>query len=162
MLSESRTLPRTRRSCFIIFCFMARGQSPITIVSFCSFGLKFICCSHVLGYDKIKWVKFSSRSRLVTCVRFHWNLIFIRNFSYWKGRQLASKIVAALSEQNISQALCFENSLFRVKQLTILLAVQEVLYILISSNLLMHMQCNVIRAIAIQSFFPVVLLQVYL
>jgi len=42
-------------------------------------------------------------------------------------RQLASKIVAALSEQNISQASYFENSLFRIKQLTMLLAVQEVL-----------------------------------
>jgi len=32
MLSESHTLPRTRRSYFIIFCFMARGQSQIVIV----------------------------------------------------------------------------------------------------------------------------------
>jgi len=37
MLSESHRLPHTCRSCFIIFHFMARGQSPITIVSFCSF-----------------------------------------------------------------------------------------------------------------------------
>jgi len=36
--------------------------------------------------------------------------------------------VAALSEQNISQASCLENSLFRIKQLTMLFAVQEVLY----------------------------------
>jgi len=39
MLSESHILPRTRRSCFVIFRLMARGQSPITIVSFCSFEL---------------------------------------------------------------------------------------------------------------------------
>jgi len=54
MLSESRTLPR--RSCFVIFRFMARGQSPVTIVSFCSFGLNYICCLHLLGYDKITQV----------------------------------------------------------------------------------------------------------
>jgi len=35
----SGTLPRTRRSCFVRFRFMARGQSLITIVSFCSFSL---------------------------------------------------------------------------------------------------------------------------
>jgi len=36
--------------------------------------------------------------------------------------------VAALSEQHISQALYFENSLFRIKQLTMLFVAQEVLY----------------------------------
>jgi len=43
-------------------------------------------------------------------------------------RQLASKIVATLSEQKISQASYFEKSLFRIKQLTTLFAAQEVLY----------------------------------
>jgi len=43
-------------------------------------------------------------------------------------RQLASKTVAALSEQTIRQALYFENSLFRIKQLMMLFAVQKVLY----------------------------------
>jgi len=36
--------------------------------------------------------------------------------------------VVALSEQIISQVSYFENSLFRIKQLTMLLAAQEVLY----------------------------------
>jgi len=35
---------------------MAGGQSPITIVLFCSFGLNFISCLHLLGYDKITQV----------------------------------------------------------------------------------------------------------
>jgi len=43
-------------------------------------------------------------------------------------RQLASEIVVALSEQNISQASCFENSLIRIEQLMMLFAAQEVLY----------------------------------
>ena len=90
-----------------LFRFMARGQSPITIVSFCSFRLNFICCLHLLGYDKFR---LSSASRQVTWVCFHWNYIFISNLSYWRVRQLASKIVAILSEQNISQASYFENS----------------------------------------------------
>jgi len=34
----------------------------------------------------------------------------------------------ALSEQNISQALYFENGLFRIAQLMMLFAAQEVLY----------------------------------
>jgi len=38
------------------------------------------------------------------------------------------KIVSALSEQNISQAPYRENSLFRIKQLTMLFAAHEVLY----------------------------------
>ena len=69
----------------------------------------------------------SSTSRKVTWVRFHWNYIFICNFSYQKARQLASKIVSALSEQNISQASYFENNLFRIKKLT-MFAAHEVLY----------------------------------
>jgi len=42
-------------------------------------------------------------------------------------RQLASEIVVILSEQNISQTLYFENSLFRIEQLTMLFAAQKVL-----------------------------------
>jgi len=38
------------------------------------------------------------------------------------------EIVVALSGQNISQTLYFENSLFRIEQLMMLFAVQEVLY----------------------------------
>jgi len=72
--------------------------------------------------------RLSSTSRQVTRVRFHWNYTFISNFSYWKAQQLASKIVAALSEENISQAPYFENSVFRIKHLTMLFAAQEVLY----------------------------------
>jgi len=48
-----------------------------------------------------------------------------------KGAPGGLKTVAALSEQNISQVSYFENSLFRIKQLTILsklFAAQEVLY----------------------------------
>ena len=44
------------QSCFAIFRFMARGQSPLTIVWFCSFGLNFFCCLHLLGYDKVTQV----------------------------------------------------------------------------------------------------------
>jgi len=36
--------------------------------------------------------------------------------------------VSALSEENISQASYFENSLFRIKQLMMLFDAQEVLY----------------------------------
>jgi len=36
--------------------------------------------------------------------------------------------VATLSEQNLTQASYFENSLFRIKQLTMLFAAHEVLY----------------------------------
>jgi len=61
-------------------------------------------------------------------VRFNWSYIVISTFSYWKAWQLASKIVAISFEQNISQASYFENSLLRIKQLTVLFAVQEVLY----------------------------------
>ena len=48
------SLPCTRRSCFVIFRFMAREQSSIMIVSFCSFGLNFLCCFHLRGCGKIK------------------------------------------------------------------------------------------------------------
>jgi len=70
----------------------------------------------------------SSASRQVTQVRLHWSYVFKRSFSCWKARQLASEIVVALSKQNISQALYFKNSCFRIKQLTMLFAAQEVLY----------------------------------
>jgi len=126
-LSESHTLPRTHRSCFVIFRFMAKGQSPITIVSFCSFGF---ISSAVYTYQVMtKFSKFrlSSASRQVTWVVCT-ETIFISTFSYWKARQVASEIVATLSEQTISQASYFENSLFRIKQLTMLFAAQEVLY----------------------------------
>jgi len=77
---------------------------------------------------KLSKFRLSSASRQVTSDRLHWNYIFISNFSYWKARQLALEIVAALSEQNISQASYFENSLFRIQQLTMLFDAQEVLY----------------------------------
>jgi len=125
MLSESHTLPRTRRSCFVIFRFMARGQSPITIVSFCSFGSVSSAVYTYYVMAKLSKFRLSSVSRQATWDRLHWNYIFISNSSYWKARQLASEIVAALSEQNISQASYFENSLFRIKQLTILFAAQK-------------------------------------
>jgi len=77
---------------------------------------------------KLSTFRLSSASHQVTWDCFHWNYIFISTFSYWKARQLASDIVAMLSEQNISQASYFENSLFRNPQLTMLFAAQEVLY----------------------------------
>jgi len=86
--------------------------------------------------------RLSSVSRQVTWVHFHWNYIFISNLTYWKARQLASKTVAALSEENISQALYFENSLFRIKQLTTLFAAQEVLYWFWVIHFYITMQCN--------------------
>jgi len=43
-------------------------------------------------------------------------------------RQLASENVVTLSEQNISKALCFENSFFRIEQVTMLFSVQYVLF----------------------------------
>jgi len=45
-----------------------------------------------------------------------------------EAQQLASEIVVALSEQNISQALYFENSFVRIEQLTMLFSAQNVLY----------------------------------
>jgi len=104
---------------------------------------------------KLSKFRLSSASRQVAWDRLHWNYIFMSNFSYWKVRQLASKIVATLSEQNLSQASYFENSLSRIKQLTMLFAAQEVLYWF----RVIHFK---IRAIAIQSFFSAVILQVYL
>jgi len=86
--------------------------------------------------------RLSSASRQVTWVHFHWNYTFISNFSYWKARQLASKIVATLSEQSVSQASYFENCLFRIKQLTTLFAAQEVLYWFRVSHLYITMQCS--------------------
>jgi len=50
--------------------------------------------------------------------------------------------VAALSEQNVSQASYFENSLFRIKQLTMLFAAQEVLYLYRVIHFSITMQCN--------------------
>ena len=127
MLSESHTLPCM--SCFVTCCFMARGQSPITIVSFFSFEL---ILSAVCSITPTRLWQIKFRPSSVACqviwLSFHWNYIFISKFSYWKARQLASKTVFALSEQNISQASYFKNSLFRIKQLTILFAAQEVLY----------------------------------
>jgi len=55
-------------------------------------------------------------------------LYFYRHLLLLKGTTASLKIVAALSEQHISQALYFENSLFRIKQLTMLFVAQEVLY----------------------------------
>jgi len=99
---------------------------------------------------KLSKFRSSSTCRHVTWVRFHWNYIFISNFSYRKARQLASTNVSALSEQNISQASYFENSLFGIKQLTMLFAAHEVLYwfrvthldITIQSN---QSKCNSIK-----------------
>jgi len=61
-------------------------------------------------------------------VRFDRSYVFTRNSSYLKVRQLASEIVVALSERNISQALYFENRLFGIEQLTMLFSAQKVLY----------------------------------
>jgi len=69
-------------------------------------------------------------------------------------RELVSKIVAALSEQNISQASYFKNSLFRIKQLVMLFAAQEALY--------WFWVIHFYITIAIQLFFSAVILQVYL
>jgi len=43
-------------------------------------------------------------------------------------RQLASEIVVALSEQNISQKRCISKIAFSLEQLTMLFAAQKVLY----------------------------------
>jgi len=56
---------------------------------------------------------------------------------YWKRWWLASEIVVAVSEENISQGLYFQNSFFRFKQLTMLICCTRS-PILISSNLLLH------------------------
>jgi len=42
-------------------------------------------------------------------------LYFYKQLLILKGMTATSEIVAALSEQNISQATYFENSLFRIK-----------------------------------------------
>jgi len=95
---------------------------------------------------KLSKFRLYSATCQVTWDRLHWNYIFISNFSYWKARKLASEIVAALSEQNISQASYFENSISTIKQLTILFAAQKVywfqvihFYIAMQSN---QSNCN--------------------
>jgi len=40
------------QSCFVVFCFMAGAQSPVAFIL--QFRPNFICCLHLLGYDKIK------------------------------------------------------------------------------------------------------------
>jgi len=55
-----------------------------------------------------------SASCQVTWVRFHTNYISISNFSFRKAQQLASKIVATLSQQNISLASDFEDSILEL------------------------------------------------
>jgi len=71
-------------------------------------------------------------------------------------------MVAVLSEQNISQASYFENSLFRIKQLTTLFAAQGVLLYIDFEFFTFTLRCKVVRVIALQSFFSPVTLQVYL
>ena len=67
-------------------------------------------------------------SHLVTQVCFHCSYVFMRNFSYSKVLQLASEFVVELSGQSVSQTLYFKNSLFRIEQLMMLFAAQEVPY----------------------------------
>jgi len=55
-----------------------------------------------------------------------------------KGATASLRKVVALSEQNISLALYFENRLFRIEQLTMLFSAQKVLYILVSGKSLLH------------------------
>jgi len=67
---------------------------------------------------KLSKFRLSLASRQVT-----WVIFFFKYFNeqlvIWKGATARLKIVAAVSEQNISQASYFENCLFRIKQLTI-------------------------------------------
>jgi len=43
-------------------------------------------------------------------------------------QQLASEIVVALSEKKYQSSVVFENSFFRIEQLTLLFSAQNVLY----------------------------------
>jgi len=56
--------------------------------------------------------------------------IFYKEFLITKGATACLRICGniALSGKNICQALYFANGLFRIEQLTMLFAVQEVLY----------------------------------
>ena len=55
-------------------------------------------------------------------------LYFLKATYQIERRDNYPQIVAALSEQNISQVSYFEISLFRIKQLTMLFVAHEVLY----------------------------------
>ena len=71
-LSEACTLPCYARS--ELFCnIVLHGettQSPIAIM-FCSLGLNFILCLHLLGYVKLNKFRPSSGSHQVTQARVH-------------------------------------------------------------------------------------------
>jgi len=54
--------------------------------------------------------------------------MFLQGIFIERNDSVASEIVVALSRQNSSQALYFKNSRFRIEQLMMLFAVQEVLY----------------------------------
>jgi len=120
-------------SCFVIFCSMARRHSLQSRL-FCFLVMAYIL-SAVYTYEimtKLNKICFkfrpSSGSCLVPQVHFYWSYMFMKNFSYWKVQQLASDIVVTFSELHISHALHFENSLFKIEQLTMLFAAQEILY----------------------------------
>jgi len=51
--------------------------------------------------------------------------MFLQEIFIERSDSIASEIVVALSGQNSSQALYFENSVFRIEQLTMLFAVQH-------------------------------------
>jgi len=49
-------------------------------------------------------------------------------FLILKSTTVSLRNLVAVSEQNISRALYFENNLFRIEQLTMLFSAQELLY----------------------------------
>ena len=59
---------------------------------------------------------------------FQLKLYFYREFLMIKGATASVRNCGRKSEQNVSQALHFKNSLFRIDQLVMLFSAQNVLY----------------------------------
>jgi len=109
---------------------------------------------------KLRKFRPSSVSRQVMRVRFHWNYIFISNFLYWKARQLASKLWPCYLNK-ISVKRCISKIAFLELsswRRCLLRKKSDIDFEFFTFTL----RRKVVRAIAIQSFFSVVTLQVYL
>jgi len=75
-----------------------RTQCPIAIVFFCSFGLNFICCLHLLGYHWIKYVSAFLSIQPSHAGSFPLKLYFYEEFLIMKG--------ATASLRNCGHIIC--------------------------------------------------------
>ena len=57
-----------------------RTRSPIVIILFCSFNQNFICCLHLLNYDKIKYIQAFLRVTPGNASSFPLKLYFCKEF----------------------------------------------------------------------------------